>query len=114
DSESQEAWPGAEQRRESLREPRSKRRKAGAPPTMARSRAADKARKFACTCLRMRGQWLACAFRRFASLYLQGASQFLEWRGGHDSDAEVRREDEILFSPLRAGGERSRESSDRG
>ena len=30
-SKSQEAWPGAEQGWESLREPRSKRRKAGAP-----------------------------------------------------------------------------------
>src|SRR5262245_26078953 len=52
---------------------------------MARSRAADKARKFACTCLRMRGQWLACAFRRFASLYLEGASQLASWsaRLGH-------------------------------
>jgi hypothetical protein len=40
---------------------------------MARSRAEASTGGSACRCAR---RWLACAFRRFASLYLQGASLF--------------------------------------
>jgi hypothetical protein len=75
-SKSQEAWPGAEQGWESLREPRSKRRKAGAP-RMARSRAADELRRRRRLATAARGTWLACAFRRFASLFVQEANPFL-------------------------------------
>jgi hypothetical protein len=46
----------------------------------------------------LRGQWLDCAFRRFAPLYLPGANLFLEWRGGggQNSGAEARRENDFL------------------
>jgi hypothetical protein len=44
----------------------------------------------------LRGQWLDCAFRRFASLLMPGRI-FLEWLGGgeQNSGAEVRRENDF-------------------
>jgi hypothetical protein len=56
--------------------PRQKRRKAGAPQKSAQPRPdIDKRQRL----LLPRGQWLACAFRRFASLLLPGASLLASW-----------------------------------